>query len=454
MITSFHKNLLAALIVLMALPAFTQNTVLDRVLAVVGDNVVLQSDVEGQFQQLRAQDPTAKEDERCRIFDNLLLEKLFLSQAQLDSVTVTPEEVEAELDRRIKYFVSIFGSKEKLEEYYGKSLLELKDDFKDEIEKQLTADKMRGKVFAGLKVSPAEVKAYFDRIPKDSIPYFNSELELGQIVLFPKVSEEEKKRCRKKIEDIRIEIIQGADFSIKAIQYSKDPGSYLEGGSLGWVERGEMVPEFEAVIFKLKEGEVSEVFETPFGFHLAIVDEKRGDKVRVRHILIKPDIYPSDLQLVKELADSIAHQLQVDSLSWREAVNQYSQDEASKNIGGLMTNNKNGSTYFEKADIDGTLIFTIDQMKVGEFSNPVPYSAPGLTGEPQTGYRIIWLKTETKPHKASLELDYPKIQTAAKVEKQAKMLDEWMRLHVAKNYIRIETPMKNCPEVAKWMVNN
>lgn len=433
-----------------------QPLVIDRVLAVVGDNIILQSEVEAQYQQaLQQVEEGEKLDEnvRCKIFDNLLLEKLFLSQAQLDSVTSTPDEIEAELDRRIKYFISIFGSRDKLEEYYGKSLLQLKDDFRDDIEKQLISDKMRNKVFSGLKVTPAEVKSFFEKIPKDSVPFFNSELELGQIVMFPKVSEREKQKAKYQIESIRKDILQGADFSVKAIQYSEDPGSYLEGGSLGQIERGELVPEFEAVAFRLKEGELSEVVETPFGFHLIIVDEKRGDKLKVRHLLIKPKITPLDLKLTKDRMDSVLHQLRVDSLSWREAVNAFSDDEQSKSIGGLMVNTKTGNPSFEKADIDGTLIFTIDQMKVGDYSEVLSYATYERTGEPKTGYRIIWLKSETKPHRASLEEDYPKIQAAARAEKQQKLLENWVNLHKSKNYIRIEPAMMYCEEIRKWLIN-
>lgn len=444
-------------VILVCLATFTQAQTIqmDKVLAVVGDNIILLSDVEAQYQQMVTQQQGAEVplDAKCMIFDNLLLEKLFLSQAILDSVTTAPEEIESELDRRVKYFISVFGSKEKLEEYYGKSILELKDDFKEDIEKQLVADKMRAKAFSGLKVTPAEVKSFFEKIPKDSVPYFNSELEIGQLVMFPKVSAYSKEFARKKIQDIREEIIKGADFSVKAIQYSEDPGSYRDGGNLGMIERGELVPEFEAVAYKLKEGEISDVVETPFGYHLIIVDEKRGDKLKVRHILIKPKINRSDLTLVRDRMDSIHHQLMVDSLSWREAVNQYSEDEPSKAIGGLMTNVKTGNTYFEKADIDGTLIFTIDRMKVGEYSEVLSYPAQDRTGETKEGCRIIWLKSETQPHKASLEQDYAKIQSAAKAEKQQRQLEQWLKLHKSKNFVRIDDDMKNCTQMEKWLAN-
>ena len=436
---------------------FAQGVQIDKVIAVVGDNILLQSDIEAQYQQMAAQNPgqALPDGERCAIFESLLMDKLFLSQAQLDSVTVSPDEVDGELDRRIKYFISMFGSKEKLEEYYGKKILELKEDFRDDIEKQLLSDKMRGKAFANLKVSPAEVRSFYDRIPADSVPFFNSELELGEIVMFPKVSPQEKEFARKKLEGVRNEIAQGADFSVKAIQYSEDPGSYLQGGSLDWIERGEMVPEFESVVYRLKEGEMSDIFETPFGYHIAMVDEKRGDKLKVRHILIRPKVTTADLRTTSDRMDSVLHQLRVDSLSWREAVSKFSDDDQSKNAGGMMTNPKTGNAFFEKPDIDGTLIVTakLDNMKVGEYSDVLPFSQVDKTGETKQGYRIIWLKSESKPHRASLDLDYSKIQSAAKAEKQQKALEEWVKLHKSKNYVRIDDSMKGCAQVAKWLSN-
>ncbi len=452
------KALLPLLFLAIALPMAAQKgVVVDRVVAIVGDNVILKSEVEAQYQQMiqQSQGEEVDTNSRCTIFENLLMERLFLAQAQLDSVVVNPDEVEAELDRRIKYFISIFGSKEKLEEYYGKTVLELKDDFRDDIEKQLTADKMKGKVFGTIKISPAEVKDFFSRIPADSIPYFNSELEIGEITMFPKVNELQKQFELDKLKGIRKEIMEGKDFAVAAVQYSEDPGSYLNGGDLGWMERGELVPSFEAVAFKLKVGELSEPVETPFGYHLIMVDERLGDKIHVRHILREPKTMNSDLAAVKDEMDSILHELRVDSLSWRDAVNAFSQDEQSKSVGGMITNSKSGTTYFEKADIDGTLIFTLDRMKVGDYSDVLPYTMQDRsTGKPKQGYRIIWLKTETKPHKASLDEDYPKIQQAAKAEKQQKMLDEWVLLHKDRNFIHIDDSMLKCEQMKKWIKEN
>ncbi|MCS6818429.1 MAG: peptidylprolyl isomerase, partial [Chitinophagales bacterium] len=306
-----NKTLKGLLFVLLLMYDFSKShaqIIADKVVAVVGDNPILLSEIEQQYVQAKAQsDEPLSENFKCEVFDRLLLEKLFLAQAKIDSITVNPDEVEAELDRRIRYFTSIFGSREKLEEYYGKTISELKDDFRSDIENQLIADKMRNKALGNLKVSPAEVKEYFNSIPKDSIPYFNSELELAQIVMFPKVNETQKEIARNKLEKIRQDILNGADFSLQAILYSEDPGSSSEGGDLGYIERGELVPEFEAVAYRLREKELSEIVETPFGYHLIMVDEKRGERLRVRHILIKPKLTQADYLACKNTMDSIKH---------------------------------------------------------------------------------------------------------------------------------------------------
>lgn len=450
------KLILYAAFAVFALHANAQRQLIDKVVAVVGDNIILQSDIEAQYAQMvtQSQGQPLPPGAKCSIFDNMLLDKLFLAQAMIDSITTTPEEIDAELDRRIKYFMSVFGSKEKLEEYYGKSIIELKDDFKDDIEKQLITDKMRNKAFAGMKVSPAEVQDYFKKIPADSVPFFNSELELSEIIMFPKVSQGEKDFARKKLESIRKEIVEGADFSVKAIQYSEDPGSYLEGGSLGVIQRGELVPEFEAVAYKLKEGELSDVVETPFGYHLILVDEKRGDKLKVRHILIKPKTTPADDKAVLDRMDSVLHQLRADSISWKDAVSQFSDDEQTRNVGGVMINPKTNTQFFEKPDVDGMLVANLDNLKVGQYTEVLSYTSVDKTGETKRGYRIVYLKSESAPHKASLDKDYAKIQAEAKSEKQQKALDNWVRLHKGNAYIRIDDSMKSCPQVGKWLSNN
>lgn len=425
----------------------------DRIVAQVGENIILLSDVEMAFlqEQAKATERALPADAKCVILENLLLEKLFIAQGALDSVVVPEEEVTAELERRVKYFISVFGSREKLEEYYGKPIGELKDEFKDDIEHQLISDKVRSKVFAGLKVSPQEVKEYFSKIPKDSIPFFNAEVELGQIVMYPKVNDAQKKISREKLERIKKDIDNGADFSLQAILYSEDPGSSSEGGNLGIIERGELVPDFEAAAYRLSEGQISDVVETPFGFHIIKLDEKRGDKLKLRHILIRPKLTNADVIEVENRMDSIQHLLAVDSLEFRVAVDKFSEDEQSKGIGGMMMNPKTGGMTFEKSEIDGSLIFTIDQMKEGQYSDVLAMNSMERTGEKKTGYRIIYLKSQTTAHRASLEQDYAKIQNAAKAQKQRQLLEKWIDLHKGNAYIKIDGDMvKNCKALEKW----
>lgn len=425
----------------------------DRIVAQVGENIILLSDVEMAFlqEQAKATERALPADAKCVILENLLLEKLFIAQGALDSVVVPEEEVTAELERRVKYFISVFGSREKLEEYYGKPIGELKDEFKDDIEHQLISDKVRSKIFAGLKVSPQEVKEYFSKIPKDSIPFFNAEVELGQIVMYPKVNDAQKKISREKLERIKKDIDNGADFSLQAILYSEDPGSSSEGGNLGIIERGELVPDFEAAAYRLSEGQISDVVETPFGFHIIKLDEKRGDKLKLRHILIRPKLTNADVIEVENRMDSIQHLLAVDSLEFRVAVDKFSEDEQSKGIGGMMMNPKTGGTTFEKSEIEGSLIFTIDQMKEGQYSDVLTMNSMERTGEKKTGYRIIYLKSQTTAHRASLEQDYAKIQNAAKAQKQRQLLEKWIDLHKGNAYIKIDNDMaKNCKALEKW----
>jgi peptidyl-prolyl cis-trans isomerase SurA len=441
-----------SLLLLSAVAIAQPATRADKIVAIVGDNIILQSDIEVSFlqEQSRNAEVTLSPAFKCQILDNLLLEKLFVAQGVLDSVVVPEEEVRAELDRRVKYFISVFGSREKLEEYYGKTISELKDEFTEDVRTQLMSDKVRGKAFSGLKVSPQEVKKYFDQIPKDSVPFFNSEIEVAQVIMYPKISDEAKQAAKQKLEGIKKEIENGMDFSLQAILYSDDPGSASDGGNLGMIERGELVPDFEAAAYRLNEGEISQVVETPFGFHLIKLDEKRGDRIKARHILIRAKLTNNDVLMVKERMDSV-HKLLVDKqISFREAVNSFSDDENSKSSGGMMTNPKNGTTSFEKADIEGGLIFTIDQLKVGEISEVLSITTPDRTGETKSGYRFIMLESETPAHRASLETDYAKIQAAAKNEKQSKELTKWIDLHKDNTFIKIDPEFNSCDNIKKW----
>lgn len=430
------------------LPLFAQPKMVDKVVGVVGDNIILLSDVEVQIQQAKAQGEVINDRLRCTIFDQLLLEKFFLAQAQLDSVYVSEDDVEAELDKRIRYFISTsFGSQQKLEEYYGKSTADLKDDFRKDIRNQMLAEKMQGKIYGNIKTTPSDVRVFYDDIPKDSLPYFNAEIELSQIVIKPKASQEAKDYALYKANQLRDEILKGGDFAIKAKLNSEDPGSKKEGGDLGFITRGEMVQEFEAGAFKLKEGEVSEVIETQFGYHVIQCLERKGERIHVRHILITAPITSIDEQSAIRMLDSISNMINSGALTFEEAVKEYSEDDQSKSNRGDIINQNTGTSYFEMSELDGSLLFSMSDLKKGQLSQVSPFEAP----DGKKAFRIIRIKSESEPHVANLKQDYSKIQNACKQAKQQEALVKWIQEKRGDAYIMIDEEYQSCDNSSKWL---
>ncbi|MEI6312303.1 MAG: peptidylprolyl isomerase [Bacteroidota bacterium] len=439
------------LVLCTSLSVFAQQKTVDKVIGVVGDNIILLSDVEAQLQQAKAQGEIVNDRLRCTIFDQLLLDKFFLAQAQLDSVYVSEDEVEAELDKRIRYFITnSFGSQQKLEEYYGKSTEDLKDDFRKDIRNQMLAEKMQSKIYGSIKTTPSDVKLFFDDIPKDSLPYFNAEIELSQIVIKPKASDEAREYALYKANQIRKEILNGGDFSIKATLNSDDPGSKKDGGDLGFISRGEMVQEFEAGAFKLKEGEISEVIETQFGYHIIQCLERKGERIHVRHILISPPITSIDEQIAVTTLDSIAGLIKSGIMTFEQAVKEFSEDDQSKSNNGSIINQQNGTSYFEMNEIDGSLLFSMSDLKKGQVSQVSPYEA----ADGNKAFRIIMIKSESEPHVANLKEDYSKIQGACKQAKQQEALVKWIQEKRGDAYIMIDDEFQSCDNAAKWLNTN
>ncbi|MFM8950309.1 MAG: peptidylprolyl isomerase, partial [Bacteroidota bacterium] len=284
---SATKILFALAFAPMVALAQPKEQIIDQVAAVAGSKILLKSEIEAQYQQLILQGAKDDGDLRCRVADQLLLNKLLLNQAILDSVEVNDGQIDGELDRRINYMIGQLGSQTKLEEYYEKSIPEIRDEFRPLIKDQLLTQNMQGSVTKNVNISPADVKAFYNSIPKDSLPFINAEIEYGQIIIDVPVSDEEKKRVKERLEGYRKRVLNGEDFATLAILYSQD-GSAKNGGELGFVGRGDFVPEFESAAFRLRAGEVSEVVETKFGFHLIQMIERRGEQINARHILIKP----------------------------------------------------------------------------------------------------------------------------------------------------------------------
>ncbi|MFM2286672.1 MAG: hypothetical protein RLZZ543_2169, partial [Bacteroidota bacterium] len=372
------------LAVLLPAVSFAQPKSIDKIVAVVGDKAILLSDVEAQAMQVEQQGGTKDPDLRCNVLEDMIVQKLLLNQAEKDSVVVSDSQVDGELNKKIRYFVGQIGSVEKLEAYLGKSIVQIKDDFRERIRDQLIVQQMQGKIAGDVKVSPSDVRAYYERIPKDSIPFIESEIQVAQILKKPPINQAERERVRKELAEIRQKIVDGRSFASMAAFYSEDPVSAAKGGELGFMNRGDLVPEFEATAFALKGKEVSEIVETSFGFHIIQMIERRGETINVRHILISPKASSTDLDQARLKLDSISQQIRLGKLSFDEAALKFSDDADSKNNGGVMINAATGSTWFEVSQMDQSLFFVIDKLKIGELSDPVPVRV----GDKKESYRV------------------------------------------------------------------
>jgi peptidyl-prolyl cis-trans isomerase SurA len=423
-----------------------QSIVADKIVAVIDNKIILKSDVAIQRAQLEAQgnNEPLPADVDCFVLQQLLTQKLLVAQANKDSVLVSTEEVEAELERRMNYFISQIGSKEKFEEYYKKPIIKWKEEFRLPVEEQLQAQRMQQKAVGEVKVSPVEVRNYFNLLPKDSLPAISSEIEVGIIVLNPTISLASKNEAKQQLLTIKKRIEGGINFDSQAKLYSEDPGSAGKGGDLGLVSRGEMVPEFESALFKLKDGELSDIVESPYGYHLIKMVSRQGSKAKAKHILIAAKSSKEDLTAAVKKLDSIRNLIVKDSMSFKAAADKYSTDEATKGNGGLMINPATGTTLLETNQVEADIFFMVDTMKINQISKPHIFKLAGN----QEAARILILRSKTLPHIANLKEDYQKIHEIVVTQKQQELMLKWIKKTVQKNYIRIDDEYKNCQQLS------
>lgn len=437
-------------------PAFTQEgeieggVVIDQVIAVVGGNIILQSDLQTQFEQYRAEAGIqgSESSMKCFILESMIFQKLLLNQAELDSVEVSDGQVESELDRRLRYYINLVGSQEKFEEFYQKSVVEFKEELRDEVRELLMVQSVQQTLTANVNVTPSEVRDFYKSIPTDSLPYINSKLSLSQIVKMPPVNREEVERVKNKLQEIRYRVLNGENFATLAILYSEDPGSSKQGGELGLFGRGQMFPEFEAAAYSLDNGEVSEIVKTDAGYHILQCIERRGEYVNCRHILIRPKVSPTDLYIAKTELDSIANLIQSGKYTFDEAVKRFS-DDPSKNNGGLLINPMTNTSMWESDNLDPKVFFVVDKLDVGEISTPVQFQ----TSDGKDAYRILLLKDRTEPHKANLKQDYDFIQENALEKKKQDELNKWVMEKVENTFIRVNDEHQECEFYKNWEMN-
>lgn len=398
------------------------------------------------------QKPSDKE--RCMVVEQLLTAKLLVNQAKLDSIEVGEEEVEAGLDARFDRILTMMNNDLKqFEEYYGQTVSEVKTAFRDDLRSQLLSERMRSQIVANARMTPAEVKAFFGEIPTDSLPYFSSEVEIRELTMKPAINDVQRQDALDRVEALRTSILDGsADFAEMARKYSEDPGSGRAGGDLGWAPRGTFVPNFEAAAYRLDVGEVSDVIETQFGFHLIELQERRGNRIRSRHILIKPKIVQADLDRTVALMDSIRTLMTVDSMPFREGVRLFGFEKAqSYSNGGRMTNPGTGNTFFEISDLDPFVFLAIDTLETGGITSPVKFEQPG-GGE--IVFKLIMLESRSKPHKASLQTDYDKIRKAAIESKKSVILSDWVEKTIGATFIKMDRSLvRDCNLEGRWFLS-
>ena len=426
---------------------FTQE-VIDQVVAIVGENPILYSEIQGQKLQILQQGGELDGNIDCYLIDEFMTQQLLIHQAEIDSLEVTEEMVKVELDQRIQYFSAQVGGTEALEEFYGQSIEEIKEEFFEQIEDKMKAQKMQQEVTGNISVSPKEVRNFFYKIPFDSVPFINSKVKVSQLVIAPEITYRQKEATKKKLQKIKNRIYSNEiSFAVAAEFYSNDPGSKANGGNFGWVNRGDFVPEFDAIAYTIPLNTVSDVFESPFGFHILKIEKRRGEQYYGSHILIKNEINEDDLKNLKERCTSIFDEIKADKISWVNAIKTHSTIK-NNSENGIIFNESTGDMYWDMENIDKSLFVGINNIEIGEYSEPLYYQ----DSKGNIGYRILKLEDRTTPHKANLDDDYEYIQKFALNEKQINEMDDWVNKSAKNTYIEINDIFKKCDFKDKWNI--
>lgn len=412
---------------------------INKIIAKVDNYYVLRSDLDETMQSYTSQNQQAPP--RCQVLESLVINKMMLAKADIDSVVVDDKLVDSELDTRMQYMVSQFGSEKNIVEAYGKSLEMLKSELRQQVKDQKVVQKMQQKITTDVKVTPRDVRKFFDAIPRDSLPYMPADVEVGQIVRFAKPTKEQKEALRQKLLDFKKRVEAGEDFAKLAKENSEDVGSAEKGGDLGFAKRGMMVAPFEGAALKLKPNELSDVVESDFGLHLIQLLETRGAEYHARHILLRPDYNRLDLTGPTRFLDSLKQLIAVDSIKFEKAAHDFSEDKNTADAGGLLRDPQSGSS---RLAMDGTMEYAmfsmLDTMKVGTLSAPLPYR----TEDGKSAMRILYFKSKVDPHTADFKIDFEKLQNIVLQNKKNRAIDDWFKKSVADVYITLDPEFQGC----------
>lgn len=442
------KKIIVAIVLLASLSTTAQNArVLDEIVAVVGENIVMRSDLEAEYAQAKKDMDIYDGDLKCEILNQLIIQKMYLHKAVVDSVYASAERVNDEVDRRIQYYASQIGGEKKLEQYLGKSVAEYKEQMRPKIEDQIVSQQIQQSITSAVKVSPTDVRKFFANIPEDSLPDFGTEVELALVTMKPKPSQYAKDYALEQITKIKEDIQKGIySFEYAAKSYSDDKGSAINGGELGYFARGQMVGPFERAAYKLETGGMSDIVETDYGYHLIQLIDRKGEKVSARHILIKPLIVNSDLIALKEQMNGLITDVKNEKLTMCQVASEHSSEASTKDNCGFYADPTTGSQQVPAEALDPQTKAKLGQMKEGEFSVPEQF----LDMDGSVGYKFYYLRKIVPAHKANLKDDYQKVQTLALEQKQTETIENWVKDYKKGVYVWIDDKYVGCKELEGW----
>ncbi|MFQ3268389.1 MAG: peptidyl-prolyl cis-trans isomerase SurA [Flavobacteriales bacterium] len=444
---SINKLKLTAIAVFLCGSMLSAQVTVDGIAGVVGNNIVLNSDVEQQLLQYQAQGLEVDAALRVQVLEDLLFQKLMLHQAVLDSVVVTENEVFNEIDSRINNFILQLGSEDQLESYFDKKIYEIKEEMFEPIENSLLIQRVRYDITSAVTITPSEIRSYFSTFPIDSLPTVNEEVEVAQILKLPPPSASAISETKKKLEKLKERINKGESFGTLAILYSEDPGSSRNGGLYTSIKRGMFVKEFEAVMFSLEEGEVSEVFKTEYGYHIAVLEERRENEVDIRHILMSPKISPIDLNNAKELLIEVRDSILNGELLFEKAALTHSDDKTTKFNGGKLINSNTGTSKFEIAHLEQGVNFAIENLEIEAISDPIYLKME----DGKEAYRMFILLDRKELHQVNLIDDYKKIRDLALESKKDESIEKWIAKSLEKTYVRVSELYKSEDFQYNWL---
>ncbi len=415
----------------------------DKIVGILGDKIVLKSDIANYIDDIKRKGGDVPPDAECILLERMMMDKALVLQAEKDSLPVADEEIEAELDQRIRYFIMEYGGKEAVEQIAGRTIYQIKEDSRQSVREKRLADAMRAKIVDNIRITPLEVKMHFLKIPKDSLRFYETELVIGQVVLYPKAGRELEKYAIDELNDYRKQIEAGKSFDNLVRLYSEDPGKAQNGGRYEMNKADKQWdPDFKNAAFRLKEGQVSQVVKSKFGYHIIQLVSKNGDDIVVKHLLRVPQITETEIEETKNKLDSIRAKLIAGTIKFGEAVDKYSEDENAKMTAGLVMG-QTGSTSVTIDELDKDMVKDLGSLKVGEFSKPLEFTNErGIKA-----VRIIVIQSKTEPHRENIRDDYNKIAQRALEEKKMAAVEKWFKSKLPTYYVMIDPEYGNCSSI-------